>query len=125
MLRIKPNDQGVIQLRRAFYCSLYGLWASWREECAFRKMVFLLMISIPVSFLIPLITLERILLILPLGIGLQIELINSAIENVVDLATQEIHPLAKKAKDMASAAQFVNLIMLVAIWLTVLRGKIG
>ncbi|HBS60227.1 MAG TPA: diacylglycerol kinase [Firmicutes bacterium] len=123
-MRNKPNDHGVMQLRRAFNCSYHGLLGCWREESSFRKIVLLLVSLVPVAFLIPLTILERVLLILPLGIGLQVELLNSAIENVVDLNTQEIHPLAKKAKDMGSAAQFVNLVMLAVVWLLLLGSKI-
>ncbi len=123
-MRNKPNDHGVVQLRRTIYCSLCGLLASWQEESSFRKMVMLFVLLIPASFLIPSLTvLERMLLILPLGIGLIVELLNSAIENVVDLVTQEIHPLARKAKDMGSAAQLINIIMLVAVWVLVLGSK--
>lgn len=125
MMRNKPNDHGVIQLKRTIYCSLCGLLASWQEESSFRKIVLLMILLMPATFLLPLTTLERVLLMLPLGIGLQVELLNSAIENVVDLATQEIHPLAKKAKDMGSAAQLINIIMLIGIWLFVLGNKIG
>ncbi|HBS58946.1 MAG TPA: diacylglycerol kinase [Firmicutes bacterium] len=118
----KPNDH---RLWRALIYSFDGLRASWREESAFRKMVLLLVLLAPVAFVIPLTTLERILLIVPLGMGLQIELLNSAIENAVDLATQDIHPLAKKAKDMGSAAQLINLILLAVIWLLVLGSNIA
>lgn len=120
-MRNKPNDH---RLSRAFTYSYDGLRASWREESAFRKLVLLLVVLAPVACLMTVTTLERVLLVLPLGIGLEIELLNSAIENVVDLATQEWHPLAKKAKDMGSAAQFVNLLLLAVIWLLVLGGKI-
>jgi diacylglycerol kinase (ATP) len=100
------------------------LSASWQEESSFRKMVLLFVLLIPASFLLPSLTvLERMLLILPLGIGLIVELLNSAIENVVDLVTQEIHPLARKAKDMGSAAQLINIIMLVTVWVLVLGSK--
>lgn len=121
-MRNKPDDH---RLWRALVYSYDGLRATWREESAFRKMVLLLVLLAPVAFIIPLSILERILLILPLGIGLQIELLNSAIENVVDLASREIHPLAKKAKDMGSAAQLVNLILLAVIWLLVLGSKLS
>lgn len=121
-MRNKPGDH---RLWRALIYSYDGLRASWREEKAFRKLVLLLVLLAPLAFVLPLTMPERILLILPLGIGLQIELLNSAIENVVDLATREIHPLAKKAKDMGSAAQLVNLVLLAVIWLLVLGSKIG
>lgn len=115
-MRNKPQDNGFLQLKRTLYCSLRGVMVAWQEEGSFRKMVLLLLFLLPVAFCLPVTGWERVLLILPLFIGLQVELINTAIENVVDLATTDFHPLAKKAKDMGSAAQFVNLIMLVVIW---------
>lgn len=124
---IRNRSSGIsgIRLKRALYCSLSGLSAAWREERSFREIIILALILTPIAFLLPLTVIERIILILPLGIGLQIELLNSAIENTVDLATQEMHPLAKKAKDMGSAAQFINLILLAVIWFLILGSNFG
>ncbi|MBR2112090.1 MAG: diacylglycerol kinase [Helicobacter sp.] len=60
--------------------------------------------------------LEGVLLLLPCFLALMAELINSAIENAVDYTGIEIHPLAKKAKDMGSAVQFLALTFWVCVW---------
>ena len=59
---------------------------------------------------------EGILLILPLALAVVVELCNSAIENVVDRISPEWHPLAKKAKDMGSAAQLTAQILIALVW---------
>ena len=66
-----------------------------------------------------------LLLAVPLVFCLLVELLNSAIENVVDRVSLEWHPLAKKAKDMGSAAQFTAQIFLAAVWVTYLLGRLS
>lgn len=63
---------------------------------------------------------ERALLVLPVLMSLAIELVNSAIEAVVDRVSLEIHPLSKRAKDLGSAAQLLGLISIAVVWLAVL-----
>ncbi len=63
---------------------------------------------------------ERALLVLPVLTSLAIELVNSAIEAVVDRVSLEIHPLSKRAKDLGSAAQLVGLVSIAVVWLAVL-----
>ena len=60
------------------------------------------------------------LLVLPVLMSLAIELVNSAIEAVVDRVSLEIHPLSKRAKDLGSAAQLLGLISIAVVWLAVL-----
>ena len=74
------------------------------------------------AFVLPLSSVERALWILPIGVSWITELLNSAIENVVDLASPDLHPLAKKAKDMGSAAQFVALTLMLLVWAMILWG---
>ena len=61
---------------------------------------------------------------MPLVLCLLVELLNSAIENVVDRVSLEWHPLAKKAKDMGSAAQFTAQLFLAAVWVTYLLKRL-
>ena len=63
-------------------------------------------------------------LAVPLVLCLLVELLNSAIENVVDRISLEWHPLAKKAKDMGSAAQFTAQLFLAAVWATYLLKRL-
>lgn len=67
---------------------------------------------------------ESVLLAVPLVLCLLVELLNSAIENVVDRISLEWHPLAKKAKDMGSAAQFTAQLFLAAVWGGYLLGRL-
>ena len=62
-------------------------------------------------------------LALVLVVALLVELLNSAIENVVDRISPELHPLSKKAKDMGSAAQFTAQICILVVWGTYLIGR--
>lgn len=117
------QTQKINPLRRllnAFGYSCQGLRAAFKDEAAFRQVLLLVVVLIIIAFILPLSALERVLLILPLFVSLIVELLNSAIENVVDLASPEFHPLAKKAKDMGSAAQLAALTLVSLTWCVVL-----
>ena len=94
---------GLVRLRNALRYSLGGYRAAWKDEQAFRQIVCL---CGP----------EGILLILPLALAVVVELCNSAIENVVDRISPDWHPLAKKAKDMGSAAQLTAQLLIALVW---------
>jgi len=79
-------------------------------------------ILIPVSFLVNVSRVERALLIAVCLLALIVELLNSAIEAAIDRISLDRHPLSKNAKDMGSAAQFVALTMIGAVWLLILLG---
>lgn len=99
------------------FCNSYkGLKAVWRDECAFRQEIFLALILIPLAFYLDVTTLERTLLIATMLLVLLVEIINSAIEAVVDLVSPEIHPLAGKAKDAGSLAVLVAFFILALTW---------
>ena len=118
--------QKISPLRRiinAFRYSCDGYKAAFKDEAAFRQIFFLTIILVIVACLLPLTAIERIILILPLFISIVVELLNSAIENIVDLASPNIHPLAKKAKDMGSAAQLTMLFVIFLVWCLVLIGR--
>lgn len=120
------QTQKINPLRRllnAFGYSCAGCRAAFKDEAAFRQVLALVIVLAIMAFILPLSALERVLLILPLFVSLIVELLNSAIENIVDLASPEFHPLAKKAKDMGSAAQLVALILVVLTWCVVLAGR--
>lgn len=96
--------------------SLAGLATAWRGEAAFRQEAMLLLILLPCAFLLGRSALERGLLISVCLVVLIAELLNSAIESVVDRIGTERHPLAGAAKDLGSAAVFVGLVMVVLVW---------
>ncbi|SME91804.1 diacylglycerol kinase [Pseudogulbenkiania subflava] len=113
---------GITRLINAFGYSLDGLKAAFRHEDAFRMLLLLAVILIPLAFVIHASALERALLVASSLATLVIELLNSAVEAAVDHTSLEHHPLAKRAKDMGSAAQLIGLVNLAVVWGLVLFG---
>ncbi|AUH52784.1 diacylglycerol kinase [Chromobacterium sp. ATCC 53434] len=113
---------GLTRLINAFGYSLDGMKAAFRHEDAFRQLTILALILIPLAFLIHAAPLARAMLVASSLATLIIELLNSAIEAAVDHTSLERHPLAKRAKDMGSAAQLLGLINLATVWGIVLFG---
>nr|WP_206600429.1 diacylglycerol kinase [Chromobacterium sphagni] len=113
---------GLVRLINAFGYSLDGFRAAFRHEDAFRQLVLLAAILIPMAFIVHAAPLARALLVASSLATLIIELLNSAIEAAVDHTSLERHPLAKRAKDMGSAAQLLGLINLAVVWGLVLFG---
>lgn len=113
---------GIRRLVNALGYSLDGLSSAWQLEAAFRQVLILAMVGISIAFYLPLEPWAKSLLILTHLIGVIVELINSAIEAAVDHTSLEQHPLAKRAKDLGSAAQLVSLTALALIWALALTG---
>jgi diacylglycerol kinase (ATP) len=111
---------GLTRLKNAFFYSLAGLQAAWQEEAAFRQEVGLLLLGIPCAFWVGETAIERLLLISGLILILIVELINSALEAVVDRIGSEHHPLSGRAKDIGSAAVMVSLVWTSLVWLIIL-----
>lgn len=106
------KNKGLIRLYKAFLYSLDGLKAAFKTEAAFRQE---LCLGIVVALLLvwgEWSSWQRGLIILSYGLVLIAELINSAIEAVVDLSSPDYHDLAKKAKDIGSAAVLLALLNL-------------
>ncbi len=117
--------KGKTGLRRvwsAFNYSIAGLKAAYLCEDAFRQEVWLAVLLIPVACLLPVPWLGRGLMIASLLVVLVVELLNSAIEAVVDRVSLENHRLAKRAKDIGSAAVLLALLNVCAVWMLVLFG---
>lgn len=111
---------GIERLRRAFFYSIEGLAAAYRNEDAFRQEVLLTLLLVPAALLTPVSGTAKALLIGSVLLVLVVELLNSAIEAVTDRISIEDHVLAKQAKDMGSAAVLVALVMLAVVWALVL-----
>ncbi len=110
-------------LERIWYAAGYsaaGLKAAYRGEAAFRQLVLLNLLLIPLAFLLDVSRVERAVLIAVVFLGLIVELLNSAIEATVDRISFELHPLAKQAKDMGSAAQLLALCLIALVWAVIL-----
>jgi diacylglycerol kinase (ATP) len=107
---------GLRRVMNAFFYSLDGLAAAWRHEDAFRQEVLLLAATVPLALWLGDSGFERALMIASILLVLVVELLNSAIEAVVDRVSLENHELAKRAKDMGSAAVLVCLIAAALVW---------
>ncbi|EGM69885.1 diacylglycerol kinase [Shewanella sp. HN-41] len=118
---MKPaNNHGIKRIVRATGFSMKGLKAAWVHEAAFRQELMLAIVMLPIALWVDVSTVERLLLILTLFMVLIVELLNSAIEAVVDRVGSEIHPLSGQAKDIASAAVFLTLTLCGITWLAIL-----
>jgi len=113
---------GLRRIWNAFFYSLDGLSAAFRHEDAFRQEVILAVILIPAALLLPASAEGKALMIASVLLVLMVELLNSAVEAAVDRISLENHLLAKRAKDIGSAAVFLSLLNVPAVWLLVLFG---
>jgi len=115
----KSNGRGIYRIKKAFICSLSGLRFVFINEAAFRQELLLAVVLFPFAFIIGEDTIERLCLIGTLILLLVVEIINSAIEVIVDRISTDIHPLSKHAKDLGSAAVFLMLLMTAVVWLAI------
>jgi diacylglycerol kinase (ATP) len=113
---------GLRRIWNAFHYSLDGLSAAFRHEDAFRQEALLALVLIPAALLVPTTGIGRALLIGSVFLVLIVELLNSAVEAAVDRVSLENHRLAKRAKDIGSAAVLLSLVNLAAMWVLVLAG---
>jgi len=116
---IKPRDTGLNRVWKATVYSLQGLDAAWRNESAFRQECVIALLLLPVSFWIANSWVEVAVLMGVCFLVLIVELLNSAIEAVVDRVGHEHHNLAGQAKDMGSAAVMLSLIMAAGTWVLI------
>ncbi len=112
--------RGIKQIYAAFLWSMQGLKASFKHESSFRLEVYLALILTPCAIYLAQSPMQLLLLLSVLLLVLIIEILNSAIEAVVDMVCGEkYHDLAKRAKDMGSAAVFLGQVLVGATWATV------
>jgi len=114
------GNKGIKRLVLATGYSWKGIKAGWQNEEAFRQEVILAIILIPLALWLDTGLIQTILLIASVLLVLIVEIINSAIEAVVDLVTSEKQTLAGRAKDMGSAAVMLGLINAAVIWCLVI-----
>lgn len=120
--RTGKGASGLRRIISAAGYSLAGLRAAYRHEAAFRQELALAAVLVPLALLSPADSSGKALMIGSLLLVLIVELLNSAIEAVVDRVSAERHPLSKQAKDIGSAAVAVALANAAVIWLVVLLG---
>ncbi len=121
-MKTKYNGMGPKRIFKAYFYSLQGLKAALRHEAAFAEELILVAIMLPIGIWASDNNIERALLIGSLFLILITELLNSAIEAVVDRIGPEHHELSGRAKDLGSAAVFLTLLNGAIIWLLILCG---
>ena len=104
----------------AFKWSVDGLISAFRGESAFRQELILAGLLIPLGLYLGNGGVEKTLLVFPVLLLLVVELVNTAIESVVDRIGTEKHELSKRAKDIGSAAVFLSVILLLIMWTVIL-----
>jgi diacylglycerol kinase (ATP) len=114
------GKKGLARLWNALGYSRDGLGAAWKNEAAFREEVLLAIITLPLALYLGKTGPDRALLTGSIILILIVEILNSAVEAVVDKASPEKHELAKRAKDMGSAAVLLSLVNAATVWACVL-----
>jgi len=118
--RVKPT--GLTRILNAFGYSFRGFVGAWKEEEAFRQEVLFAVVAVPLGLWLGENGIERALLVGPVLLILIVELLNSAVEAVIDRIGEERHQLSGFAKDLGSAAVFASFVLLGVNWLFVLLG---
>ena len=116
MFMAEANDTILAHIYKAVIWSMAGIKAAWKNEQAFRWEATIIFLMLPVGLWLGRTAVERALLIASAMSILVIELLNSAVEAVVDRIGPERHKLSKRAKDMGSAAAFISMITAAIIW---------
>jgi len=113
---------GLRRLMNALGYSLQGMGSALRHEEAFRQEALLALVLVPTAFVVHVEAVARALMISSVVLVLVVELLNSAVEAAVDRISLENHRLAKRAKDIGSAAVFLSLINVAVVWALILFG---
>ncbi len=112
----KPGRKGIQRIFWATHYSYRGIRSAWQNEAAFRQESVLMLVLVPLAFWLGETVEQQLLLIGPCVLVVVVELVNSAIEAVVDRIGPERHVLSGQAKDMGSAAVFFCLLLVVVSW---------
>ena len=116
----KAGATGITRIINAAGYSLSGFKAAYKNEAAFRQEIWLAIILIPAGIYLGETLQEKAVLVCSILFVLVVELLNSAIESVVDRIGDEHHELSGRAKDMGSTAVFLSITVTVIIWLAIL-----
>ncbi|SMN16453.1 Diacylglycerol kinase [uncultured Candidatus Thioglobus sp.] len=117
---MKNEATGLKRIFTAYEFSMKGLKTCYQSEVAFRQEVWLAIILLPLALIFGKMGVEQAILIASVFLVLIVEILNSAVESVVDRISDEYHVLSGAAKDMGSAAVWLSLTLLIIIWLIIL-----
>ncbi len=121
----KPGRKGLSRLIAATNYSMRGLRAAWQHEEGFRQESLLMLPLMPLAAWLAADLSQFLLMFTACALVLLAELLNSALEAVVDRIGPEHHPLSGQAKDIGSAAVFVCLMLFLVIWGSILWQRFG
>ena len=114
------GNRGIRRIVKAAVFSWKGFIAAWENEEAFRQEIMACLVLVPLALWLGDNGIERALLVLTVLLVPLVELMNSAVEAVVDRVSPDQHPLSGRAKDMGSAAVFMSLVIVLLVWSLVL-----
>ncbi|MES2130268.1 MAG: diacylglycerol kinase [Pseudomonadota bacterium] len=117
------SKSGLRRIFSAMFYSIDGFKAAWKNEHAFRQELIVVVVGTIAALLLKISAFEKLMLIAVLVLVLIVELINSALEAVVDRISLERHPLSKNAKDLGSAAVMLAFGIAIAAWAVVLFNR--
>ena len=118
----RKGQSGLRRIWNALLYSIDGIKAAFRHEDGFRQETLLAAVLIPVAMMLSVEGIGKAMMIASILLVLVVELLNSAVEATVDRISLEHHQLAKRAKDIGSAAVLVSLVNVVVVWALVLFG---
>lgn len=113
---MKPGNKGLYRVYKAGIYSMQGIKAAWKHEAAFRQEVILMLLLTPAAFIVGSGLTQQLLLLVLAWLIVIVEILNSAVEAVVDRFGGEMHDLSGRAKDMGSAAVFITLVLNAVVW---------
>ena len=111
---------GIRRILNACIFSYYGYKATWQHEAAFRQEVLLFLLTTPLALWLGETIIEKLLLVGSMVVVLLVELLNSAVEAIVDRVGLEHHELSGRAKDIGSAAVNLSLVWAAITWTSIL-----
>ena len=117
MNRRPATQKGLIRIWNAFLYSLNGLRLAITQETSFKQELAIYTALLFVLLFLPLSFFFKCLLFFANTMVLIVEIINSAIESIVDMASPDYHDLAEKGKDLGSAAVFISMVLVIILWL--------
>ena len=113
---MKPGNKGLYRVYKASIYSMQGIKAAWKHEAAFRQEVILMLLLTPTALIVGAGLTQQLLLLALAWLIVIVEILNSAVEAVVDRFGGEMHTLSGRAKDMGSAAVFITLVLNGVVW---------
>lgn len=121
---MSSNKKGFKRLIAATNYSFKGYRAAWKNEAAFRQEGVVLLLAVVFSFWLDIDTISRVLLIITVALVVIVEILNSAIEAVVDRIGLEYNELSGRAKDLGSAAVLSAIVLALTVWCILLWPKL-